>query len=395
MRFRPFCVRLGALVFALAVAGPVLTADGAWAQGAFYDATAAEIAGTPGTVIRAEAMAGAPLGAGAWRVLYRTTGLKGETIAASGVVIVPRDEPPAEGRPIVAWAHPTSGIIAKCGPSTTLLFFQTVMGLRDMVERGFVVVAPDYPGLGTPEPHPYLVGVSEGRSVLDLVRAARTLEGADTSDQVALWGHSQGGQAVLYAVDIAKEYAPDLKIVGVAAAAPATELGKLMEDDLHTSGGKNLLAMTLWSWNRVFDAPIDQVVEADALPAVDRLASICLDSLLDILPRQQVGKDLDKSFLKVDDITQLEPWKSLLAENTIGTLPPDIPVFIAQGTADETVDPPVTSAYVAALCKAGSKVEAVAMDGVGHATAALRSADSAVAWIADRFAGNPPPSDCP
>jgi Secretory lipase len=62
-----------------------------------------------------------------------------------------------------------------------------------------------------------------------------------------VWGHSQGLQASLYTGLIAASYAPELKLVGVAAAAPATPLVTLMSDDFRTSGGKNLTAMTLWS----------------------------------------------------------------------------------------------------------------------------------------------------
>jgi len=35
-------------------------------------------------------------------------------------------------------------------------------------------------------------------------------------------GHSQGGHASLYTGELAASYAPDLKLVSVAAAAPAT-----------------------------------------------------------------------------------------------------------------------------------------------------------------------------
>src|SRR5215469_7867881 len=85
------------------VAGPVA------AQSTFYQATEAEIAGPPGTLIRQEPMLSAPPGASAYRVLYRSTGLHDEPIAASGVVIVPPGPAPEGGRPVVAWAHPTSG----------------------------------------------------------------------------------------------------------------------------------------------------------------------------------------------------------------------------------------------------------------------------------------------
>ena len=69
-------------------------------------------------------------------------------------------------------------------------------------------------GLGTPGVHPYLVGESEGRVVLDSIRAARSLLPDQTSDTTAIFGHSQGGHAVLFAAELAPTYAPELRVVG-------------------------------------------------------------------------------------------------------------------------------------------------------------------------------------
>jgi pimeloyl-ACP methyl ester carboxylesterase len=365
----------------------------AMAQDSFYQTTPADLVGPPGSLIRAEVTNGDRKGATDYRVLYRSTGLHGEPIAVSGTIIVPLGPAPAGGRPIVAWAHPTSGIVPQCAPSLAHFRFQQIVGLRDMVRRGYIVTATDYPGLGSGGPHPYLVGVSEGRAVLDSVRAAQNLTGERRGD-VALWGHSQGGQAVLYGALLAGSYAPELHLVGVAAAAPATELGVLMRDDANSPGGKNLLAMTLWSWSRVYDAPLDDLVDPAAMPAVNRLAETCLESPLDIRPRKAVAQALEQSFLSVPDLTAIQPWRALLAQNTIGTLPPTIPVFLAQGDADTVIPPAVTRDYMGKLCTAGSHVTFITMAGVGHGTAAMKSALTAVAWMSDRFGGTPAPDDC-
>jgi acetyl esterase/lipase len=363
-------------------------------QSALYDASPEELPGKPGTIIRSEPLTGAPLGATSWRVLYRSIGLDGRPIAVSGVVIVPLGEPPPGGRPIIAWAHPTSGIVPRCAPSLAILLYQEIAGSRDMIRDGYLIAATDYPGLGTPGPHPYLVGISEGRAVLDSIRAARELTGSGASRKAALWGHSQGGQAVLYGGYLAREDAPDIDVVGVAAAAPATELKVLIGNDLGTPGGKNLLAMALWSWARVFDAPIDKVVVPAAMPAIDRLAAQCLESPIDIFPRERIGKELQQRFLSVDNLTSLEPWRTLMDQNTIGLLPPALPVFLAQGTADDTITPSVTANYKERLCKNGSKVSYLSMPGVGHGFAGAKAAPDAIAWIGDRFAGEAPPSAC-
>ena len=83
--------------------------------------------------------------------------------------------------------------------------FDTIPHLQALIALDYVVAATDYPGLGTPGPHPYLVGESEGRAVIDSVRAARDLEKVGASTRYAVWGHSQGGQAALFAGEIATD----------------------------------------------------------------------------------------------------------------------------------------------------------------------------------------------
>jgi acetyl esterase/lipase len=194
---------------------------------------------------------------------------------------------------------------------------------------------------------------------------------------------------------LAKEYAPELELAGVAVAAPATDLGTLMRDDLPTPGGKNLLAMTLWSWARVFDISLEKAVDPAAMPTVNALAQVCLESPIDLEPRRRAGAALQKRFLLVNNLTEIEPWRKLLAENTIGGLPRSIPVFIAQGAADKTVDPPVTKAYFKKLCANGSRVRMLVLPGVGHGAIAMKSALKAVAWLANRFSELSAENDCP
>jgi acetyl esterase/lipase len=152
--------------------------------------------------------------------------------------------------------------------------------------------------------------------------------------------------------------------------------------------------MPLWSWSRVFGAPIERVVEPDAIATIDRLAEQCIESAFDIVIRQRLERPLEQSFLTVKSLAFAEPWRSLAERNTPGTLPPHVPIFLAQGTSDQLVRPPVTLEYVKKLCRAGSKVRVVLMEGVGHGFAARDSANAAVAWMADRFAGYAAPNDC-
>ncbi len=210
----------------------------------------------------------------------------------------------------------------------------------------------------------------------------------------SVWGHSQGGQAALFTGMISKSYTPELELVGVAAAAPATDLATLMKDDIGTSGGNNIMAMTLWSWHRVFDASIAKIVDPRAMSTLDRLARVCIEGPFDLSVRERIGQAFDQHFLSVDQPADVEPWRSLLEKNSAGALPPEIPVFLAQGTTDQIINPNVTRDYMSKLCEAGSKVKLVVMPDIGHGRAAQASTVAAVNWIADRFAGGAAPDDC-
>jgi acetyl esterase/lipase len=379
-------IRLTFTVLALALA-----CCSSLAETNFYVPQAGAVAAAPGTVIRQQEIVGAPEGATAYRILYTSTGLDGHSIAVSGVVIVPQGQAPAGGWPVIAWAHPTTGVVPRCAPSEAIFLFQQIQGLREMMRGGYVVAATDYPGLGTAGPHPYLVGASEARAVLDSVRAARSFGG---SSKFAVWGHSQGGQAALFAGLISAAYSPDLTLVGVAAAAPATDLGTLMRDDFNSVGGRNITAMTLWSWSRVFGLSLDHVVDPAAMPVVDQLAGECIESLYDLVERQRTGAPLAQRFLLVKNLDDVAAWHDVLVQNEPAPLPPSIPVFLAQGSADLLVRPAVTHAYMNQLCKGGSKVRMILLPGVGHGFAAHDSAAAAVRWIGDRFEGKAVPSDC-
>jgi hypothetical protein len=88
---------------------------------ALYDVSPGEIPGKPGTIIRVWPLEGGGPGMGgngeAFRVLYRSTDPSGKPIAVSGAIYIPSGQAPAGGRNIIAWAHPTSGVMPPCAPT--------------------------------------------------------------------------------------------------------------------------------------------------------------------------------------------------------------------------------------------------------------------------------------
>ncbi len=272
-------------------------------------------------------------------------------------------------------------------------FSTQIPGLELLLARGYIVAATDYPGLGTASPHPYLVGVSEGRAVLDSVRAANRIPEAAAAARFAVWGHSQGGHAALFAGQLAPSYAPELSLAGIAAAAPATNLAVLLSDDLDSKAGKVMTAFAMWSWNRVYDAPLSPLLDRHAASAIDRIAADCLEGPLEGLVMLAREWLIDHDFLH-GDLTTTEPWKTLLAQNTPDATSLGKPLFIAQGSADSLVLPQVTASFAESACSSGIPVTFHLGKGLDHLKIATESAPQATEWISARLSGASPGDDC-
>jgi acetyl esterase/lipase len=294
---------------------------------------------------------------------------------------------------VVAWAHPTTGVVTKCAPTLLPDISTTIQGIDRFVDAGYVVVAADYAGLGSAGAHPYLVGQSAARTVLDSVRAARSIKDTRAGDRVVVWGHSQGGHAALFTGAEASSYAPELKLLGVAAAAPATNLIELFEADRGTSSGRSLTVMALYSWSRVFGLRLSDFLAPHVEARFDRLASDCIETIDEFIKEDDDEDALSRQFLTSDPSKDARV-RAIMQANSTGQMPKGMPVFIAQGTADDLVRPAITQAYAKELCKGGAKVKMTLMSGVGHMTAGRDSANDAFDWMTALFEGRAAPDDC-
>jgi pimeloyl-ACP methyl ester carboxylesterase len=388
------------------IVGVVLLVTGAWVliqrdeepakPSAFYTPPDPVPDDPPGTILRSEPIDDAPSGATATRVLYASTDPNGTPIAVSGVVFAPTGAVPDGGRPVVAWAHGTSGVASRCAPSLESGGGASkIPELAEFLDTGAVVVFTDYPGLGTPGPHPYLVGESEGRAVLDSVRAAQNVVGDGASDKAAILGHSQGGHSTLFAAELAPTYAPELDVVGVAAMAPPTDLAKLMEADQGTASGILLTAMAIESWAKFYpDTPAADVVDSQYLPAIEDLDTKCIETNAQDLIEAPDIADLRRRFL-AGDPADSPAWKPHFVANSPAVAPLTVPLFVAQGATDEIVHPEVTQEYVRGQCAAGGDVELKMYPDTGHFALKTVAAPDVFAWLTARIDGAPTTPNCP
>lgn len=347
-----------------------------------------------GQLIAADPVADTPAGMKAWRVRYWTRDGSGRPRAVTGMVVAPREAIPAQPRPVLAWTHGTWGVASRCAPSLSANFWKATAGL-DAVARGYVVVAPDYPGLGSAGIHPFLVGPDTARSVLDGVRAAGQISGAAAGSRYAVWGESQGGHAALWTAQTSAGYAPDLTLVGAAAAAPPTDLSENLRRTSNRALKSFFSAYIGHSWATHYGVPLSSFGGRQTQGILTRLAqNNCIELGMQPKLGMVLGISVLNRRLQKVDIGRIQPWAGLARRNSPSTANLGVPLLIAQNANDDLVAPAVTEAHVRALCRSGNRVRRIAIRGEGHATSARDSAPETLAWIDDRFAGQTASSDC-
>jgi predicted esterase len=303
-------------------------------------------------------------------VLYSSRTAQGAKDAISGSVSVPKGKPPKGGWPVITWAHGTTGVADVCAPSRDTAGDPNGTGetyinndLNAWLRAGYAVVRTDYEGLGTPGKHPYLVGTSEGRSVLDIVQAARQLD-PNISKRYLISGHSQGGHAALFAAGLAKSWVPGLKLRGTVAFAPASHIldqAALLPALTSPSGLTALATLILDGASTQSSAiNINQILSDRVLQFYPLLQSQCLgrlgqpDELGGIPPSQ-----LERSGA---DLSALNPV--LAAMNPAVTT--SAPILIPQGESDTTVFPVFTSKLKDELVGLGDQVTYKTYPGIDH-----------------------------
>ena len=362
------------------------------APGSFYSAPSPLPDGPPGTIIRSEVIDGFTSGATAYRVLYKSTGEDGADCRERGH---PRPRRSVAGRRAQgrAYTHGTVGVASSCAPSLVTNPEQQpvlVEGGPEQWDAGYVLAATDYQGLGTPGPHPYLVGAAEAHE-RTRQRARCEISRRQERAPTSCWGHSQGGHASLFTGQLARSYAPDLELLGVAAGAPVPNLKDLFAVNIETTVGRILIAMALDSWARVYDeASLDQIVAPVARPLVGSIARNCLYNPADPL----LGPCRARARPQVPPHHRGRPNHGRRSSRrTRLEQPTGVPILITQGETDPIVPPrpPRRSRASSALSADGRPR---LLPDTAHLDAGQVAVPQVVEWIADRFAGKLAPTTC-
>jgi pimeloyl-ACP methyl ester carboxylesterase len=368
------------------------------------DPTASDAASAAGDLV-AVAKTEVP-GVDGWTVRYLSTGVHGDLVEVTGLVLAPEgtsttgegsggDGSGGDGSgslPVISWAHGTTGVADACAPSARPRSVSRVA--VELAKAGHVVAVTDYEGLGTEGTHPYLVGPSEGRSTIDIVRAVASMEiGADVAStgRYAVAGLSQGGHAALWAGQLAPTYAPELDLVGVVAAAPATGITDLMRTV--GSPAQGFAVMAAVAYDAAYeDVSLGDYFSPDAIEAMDVVHTGCNAEVFAAFLLW--GRDAMIDPDGWDGTDPVGPLARRLAENEPGGAPVGAPVLLVQGDADLIVPPGLVGALHRRYCDGTTDAEYRLYPGGGHGDTVVSALDEVVAWLGERFAGVEPTGGC-
>ncbi|WP_109104435.1 alpha/beta hydrolase [Acinetobacter baumannii] len=354
-------------------------------------------------VVKVEAYTSTNLGSVAAEssiLTYKMLGQSGQEVQATSLVFTPNTPPPVGGWPIVVWAHGTTGVADVCAPSKAALADSTKDLISKLLAAGYVVVAPDYEGLGTPGIHPFLNVKSEAFSITDAVVATRNYlsqRNLLTSKKWVTVGHSQGGHAALGAAQYASR--AQLEYKGTVAVAPASNLGFILiageqsvanatldkkismyaQLDTYTA----LVTAGIRNTQPTFDYP--QIFTPQISSIAQQAETICSGPL-----GQAFGAGMTQYVTEhngtLDGYTRTQP--NFMAVPLVKTFldkdsqPLQVkvttPIIIYQGLADSTVPKVATDILISNATVVGTKINSYVTGNWDHGTAMSSNVDNIV-----------------
>lgn len=342
-------------------------------------------------------------------VMYTSTGADqqyrpdqaGRPTAVTGTVLVPRTPWKGPGpRPVVSFAMGTQGQGSNCAPSKQYdanTEYQ-VSEPRALLLAGYAVTITDYQGYTNGHRHPYAVGQVLGHNVLDIVRAARAVpnSGITTRSPIAIWGYSEGGAAASWAGQLASSYTPEMQVKGVAAGGTPTSLfdtARYLNRSLYFDFLLNALAG--------FDAAYPRAgflellnTKGRAAVAYNHQTNRCLIPTVLAHPLTDIAVFL-RADRTLDDGLDVQPIRQALSSNTLGNTPITAPTYLYWSTGDAIVPPATQARLFSSYCALNMTVKRTTYGVLDHLTTSVAAVPTAIAWLQQRFNGQPAASSCP
>lgn len=346
----------------------------------------------PGNLIDTVALAPelSVAGAGpAYRILYSTTDQHDAPAVSTAAVFVPRTPAPPGGYPVIAWAHGTVGLGDDCTPSALPRIPRDDEYLSHWLNEGYVIVASDYAGLGTPGLMSYLNSVTTAHGVIDSVIAAHRMDIA-LSPKWAIVGQSQGGGAAVASARWATEFSAGsgLDYRGVVATGTPANIQKFV-----AQAGPELQLPELGPVANAYtayiiaalrearpDLDVNRVLSPAGLNAAARAETVCVHPLTDELAPLSPAAMFSAPLLSIPGIE--EALQDFMGTPVSGY---DRPIFLGVGLLDRDVPPASTLAFYDQLVANNQNVELRIYPEEDHSGTVLASLVDSTPFLRNAF----------
>lgn len=369
-------------------------------QDPFYDASAKALKTRPhGAVLKQRsvfvAVSQVSSLAQASLVLYASTDRQGHPIAASTVVLTPKQPYAGQGsRPILSYQLAYDSLGTGCEPSYTLQHSSNPGLVNSPVlvaalQQGWTVVVPDYEG---PQAL-FAIGPQEGRAVLDGILAAENAGsgGVDRSSPVMMWGYSGGALGSAWASEMQPTYAPKLNVVAVAEGGVPADVKSTIEE---VDGGQYSYLGPL-----VLVAVARAYPNAGIIEALNDKGKQVFKSLQQACPMDPASTQLAnhslREYTKQPGLLNTPKVAAVFRQLRLGQAAPHSPVYNYEAVHDGVVPFSSNQTLVHYYCSKGVVVDHVVSDTGDHVSVGADYAASVLEWLVTRVEGVPSPNTCP
>ena len=356
----------------------------------FYHVPLGSAAAAPGTLLKLQLDANTntytlPPNTAISRILFQSESINGSKVPGSAYILwpyLPRTQ--TDGLPVIAWAHGTSGLFANCAPSNYRNLLYQFATIFELALQGYVVVAPDYLGLGVskdaqgkPLMHPYFGTPSHANDLFYSVQAARAAF-PSLSKRFVVMGHSQGGGAA-WAAAVRQAQRPVKGYLGAVVGSPVTDFIGLVK----TTGSATVAAFIARTLTSLYPSvKLSDILTPAGIGRLSLTAEIqgCLSTATELFADQDLAQP---------DWTNNQYVQSYNNLTNPAGRPIAGPMLVIQGDNDSSVPFPVVTDSVHETCRKfpDSQLHYSIFAGTSHVPAMFASQRLWLDFVEARFAG--------
>lgn len=322
-------------------------------------------------------------------ITYKTEDAKGNTVSASGIIMIPQGEGPF---PIISIQHGTI-FSRNVAPSYFDACPEAQVAYELAAKLGYIVVMADYVGLGKEgrTPHPYFHSETEASATLDMLRAALQFlnqRKIKYDERLFLAGYSQGGHVTAALQRFIEGSAGNhgFTIAASAIMAAPFDLYQLWVNHFNnpvsiSSSVTSLMVKTYTdiyetgnSYSDFFNAPYDKTVTGllDYQHAEEEVIKT-----LNMPP-----KDIFKKDFSVSVVEGKHKFAESLNWNKVYNWAPKSPTIIVYSKGDEVVNHAIVkNAYMKMKESGGNVTEIILANDPDHANGFVPAIQEALNWF--------------